>query len=147
MGKREMILENIVSTLTGITKENGYDFDMKYVTREWNEYHNLKQKQYPATIVVWTEEGDEPAGANATYILSRLKVLLRGYIKASKNLEKKLNEYVDNVIIAMEKDSTRGGHANYTMPVRKRAYNTQEQNVIACDIEYSVLHISKYGEV
>lgn len=126
MGKRESILDDILTDLKTITKANDYNNDIGLATRETTDWMRLKPNQIPAAIIQWTNDERDPRDVQGNHILSTLTVVIRGVvakISASDDMEEKANEFSEDIEKAMAVDGTRGGYAMYTNPAGVKIYN------------------------
>lgn len=126
MAKRESILDNIETVLDTITTANGYNNDIGLATRETTDWMRLQPKQIPAAIIQWTKDEREPRDVQGHYLISTLTVVIRGVIakvRASDDMEQKVNEFSEDIEKALAVDGTRGGHAMHTNPADAKMYN------------------------
>ena len=116
MAIREAILDNIVSTLEGITTDAGYNNTIKLVTREPHNWSNLKPDEKPCAQVLWTRDEKDDETTIGQYILSFLTVNIRGNVYSKTDLETALNAFCEDIEKVICVDQTRGGNAEYSVP-------------------------------
>lgn len=127
MGKREDILDNIVTTLEGISVSGGYNYNVGLATRETTDWMRLKNEQLPAAVIQWTEDEREVRPLQGEYLLSTLTVTIRGVVDASphinENIDEVVNKWSEDIEKALAVDGTRDSNAMYTNPTLLRAYD------------------------
>lgn len=112
--KREEILANIETTLAGITTANGYNFDVKEVSRKFIAFSQTQK--FPTLIILAGDERLEPQ-TNLEYT-AFFEFGILGYVKAAKDianeglLSKELEKLIQDVKKALVMDVHRG-HPEY----------------------------------
>ena len=111
MSKRELILQDLVTTLRNIKKDNGYNYTVKTVTRTQEGWDKFPTTALPALVI--TDDREE-----ITYIAqrvhNRLFVTIRGILDHSETASQDMNKLIEDVKLALGKDVTRGGYASDT---------------------------------
>ena len=147
MSQRENILDNIVTTLKTIKTTNGYNNNIGLVTREPNDWNKLQPNQKPAAMVTWSsdEKDTETITGSGQYVLSSLNVVIRGVVYSKTGIEEKLNEFAEDIEVAMAADEYRGGYANYTIPKSITVYQGEDSYNIVFDYEFLIGYHYIYG--
>lgn len=110
---RELCIQNIETTLEGITTGNGYDNNIGTVDR--NNINPLQLRAYPAALII--PEFDDPetaiGGASAPFgkTTRTFDVTIRLWVRGAKNPGQVLELFIGDAQKAMMSDLTRGGNA------------------------------------
>ena len=95
MAKREDILDNIVTVLGAIAKEDDYNYNCGLATREVTDWMRLQSRQMPAAIVQWTEDEREARDLQGKNLLSTLLVTIRGVVESRSNVDEVMNKWAE----------------------------------------------------
>lgn len=128
--KRELILEQLrTSTLANIDPEtdDSYNLNIKFISRDFREPHELQGYQFPSIFIADDMmTAYEPltadiitTGNDRLHIGQGMNVGVVGYVKESfrskpdhqGQLSTLMNQMFSDILIAMYKDFTIGGHA------------------------------------
>lgn len=109
--KRDQILDNIVTTLQGITTANGYEFNMGIVDREVQIVDDTKK--FPACYPIASDENPQQSDTDAL-MNAEWKVGLLIYVKHNTKLSKECEKVIGGIRKALLVDETRGGLAIWT---------------------------------
>jgi len=147
LSKREDILDNVVTSLEGIKKSEGYNNDIGLVTREVNDWNKLLPNQKPAAMVFWTSDDKETEtiSLSGQYVLSNLNLVIRGVVYAKSGLEEALNDFAEDIETIMAVDEERDSNANYTIPRRITVYQGEDSYNIIFDYEFVIGYHYVYG--
>lgn len=104
---RELILRDIQTTLEGIKRSAGYDFDVAQVSRDEILPYKLR---YPSIVIV-PEFDDTDSEQAYGKTMRSFDVLLRTWVKGFKNPGQTLELFIGDVQKAMMTDLTRSGNA------------------------------------
>lgn len=106
---RELILQDIVTTLKGIKTADGYNFDVVDVERSRTS-PLADTAEFPQIFVYEMSEADALEGTNLPGKF--LAIVLQCWVKSGDNdLSKQVNALLADVDVAINKDTTRGGKA------------------------------------
>lgn len=120
----ESILDNIESTLEGITKGGGYNNDIGLVTRKARSWTDLKPKELPAALIMWTTDEKETRDVQGNSIISTMSVTIQGVVEGGGDHAQRMTALMEDIETALTKTtSTRGDYAMYTNPDMIRNYN------------------------
>lgn len=108
---RDQILDNIVTTLKGITVAQGYQSDMGHVHREVEIVSDVKR--FPACFPIASDETPQQSDTDAL-MNAEWQIGLLLYVKERTNLSKECEKVVGDVRKAILTDETRGGLAIWT---------------------------------
>lgn len=108
---KERIVQNVVTTLQGITQANGFYFNVGAVRRFENNPHN--EPALPALGVVGIKEKYKNLAGSPALLDVRLFVTVTGLVAndPADDSEQQQNFLVRDVIAALMYDRTRGGLA------------------------------------
>jgi hypothetical protein len=113
---RERILEDVVSTLQGITLANGYHVDMGSVQRY--DTRGFRAKAMPTCIVQAGEQ--EPKDGPMPMTTKEMTVWIHALIRRDEDSATTVDEDLETLLLdietAMMQDRTRGGIAIHTEP-------------------------------
>ena len=110
MSVRENIASNILSTISAISSP----ITIRKATRQPFILDELSEQQYPAVIVLTSEEhrDDCELGCGAKTRHGTIDFLVLGFVKgAEANIDTKRNELITAIETALESDITRSGNA------------------------------------
>ena len=115
--KRKLILENLQTTLAGITAGNGYKTTVQTVEALARGYFDVKTGERPFVGYVPTSESFQHQPGGNMY--STLGVTVIGHISGNTLSERqtKINNLIDDVIAVLNVDTTRGANAISTTAV------------------------------
>lgn len=124
MARRYNIILNMVSELQKIKQGTIVkDFegnDYTYLTTPGfvgDDFEIFKQvRNFPAIFVNSDTQGFE--GQPSRRYRSPWDILLTIYVKSDHHIEERMSDVIDDIIVALSQDITRGGHANATYIVR-----------------------------
>lgn len=144
---RENLLENIKTTLEGITKANGYDYDIASVQR-WKQHGNDFISQ---PVIIICAGNEEKEATPSSLVTCNLKVYLDVYVRqeedATEPTDTLLNEILRDIEVALSADYTRGGYAHETRVTNIFPFVTSEEAPHAgFTIEVTVLYQHDYGD-
>jgi hypothetical protein len=142
---REAILDNVVSTLKTITRDNGYNNDMVTVKRTPVNESVLQMKDYPAASVVWKREEKDIQGSPQDYVQNDLTLTVRCVIRATEDIEGELNRMIDDVEKALTSSPTRGGYAELTDPLLITIFQGESDKVLYFDYDFHVRYFYVWG--
>jgi len=145
MSKLNDIINDIESTLAGITTASGYNNDIGFVTRESEDFERISTSNYPFAIIQWNTDDKETTGAANQVVISELTVIVQGGIYATSNRETSLISFLEDVEKALCSDGTRGGNAIYTVPVGIEVFDTSKENVIVFNYTFLIEYQYIYG--
>lgn len=145
MAVRESILDDVITDLKLIKKENDYNYDIGLVTRDPVNWTNVKPRDIPLAWVHWNLDEKEPETVAGQYITSSLNLIISGLIRENVDLMQNLNLFLDDIEKAMTVDGTRDGNAGYTAPLRIAVYYPDSLNDIIFDFEFTVWYTYVYN--
>jgi len=122
MAKRELILNDIETTLAGITVVAGFNNDIKIVTRESENIEHYDITDYPLAIISWSSEEKEGEDVGFDCIEAFLTITIRGAVYATSGIETALNLFLDDIEKALVTDPERSGTADLTAPISITVY-------------------------
>jgi hypothetical protein len=108
MSVRELIAENIVTSLQGIISP----VVIKYVTREPFDFNKLSNAQYPAILVRSADENreDSSIGGSMTQRMGTINYQLVCFVKGSL-IDAARNNIIEAIEEGLDVDRYRGGNA------------------------------------
>ena len=108
MSVRELIAENIVTSLRGIISP----VVIKYVTREPFDFNKLSNAQYPAILVRSADENreDSSIGGSMTQRIGTINYQLVCFVKGSL-IDAARNNIIEAIEEGLDVDRYRGGNA------------------------------------
>lgn len=111
---RKRIVDNVVSTLAGITAGGGYNYTVGEAKRGIKHFSKVPADKFPAFYVPGADE--KRRNVTNTQFRSDIFVSVLGYVKVANAADKEaLEQAVDNLIEdatkALMTDITRGGYA------------------------------------
>jgi hypothetical protein len=108
MSVRELIAENIVTSLRGIISP----VVIKYVTREPFDFNKLSNAQYPAILVRSADENreDSSIGGSMTQRMGTINYQLVCFVKGSL-IDAARNNIIEAIEEGLDVDRYRGGNA------------------------------------
>ena len=146
MSTRENIINNIETTLAGITIAAGYHNDIAFVTRESERFEHFDEiTNYPVALIVWDSEDKASEEIGWWTIQADLVLIIRGAVYAMSGIETALNNFLEDVERALDVDRTRGGEAAFTYPISISVYSTDKENVLVFDYRYHIRYFYKHG--
>ena len=146
MSIREDIINDVVSTLTGITVGGGYNNDIAVVTRDTARFEHFDTTtEYPVAIVVWGSETKEGKDASYFYLEADLNIIIRGAVYATTDLETALNNFLEDIEKALCVDDTRGGKAAFTAPLSITVYSGNNENILVFDYVFLIRYYYPFG--
>ena len=146
MSTREDIINNIETTLAGITIVGGYHNDIAFVTRESERFEHFDETtQYPNALIVWDSEEKASEEVGMWHIQSDLFIIVRGAVYAASAIETALNNFLEDTEQALDVDRTRGGEAAFTFPLSIAVYSTKRENVLVFDYRFQIRYYYNHG--
>ena len=105
MSNRELICDNIVTTLRNLTETT-------FVTRQPFKFEELSNAQFPACLVQTGGESreDRTMGGDQIQRVSDLTIRIVGFVKSS-SIDTARNELIEAIENGLDADRTRGGYA------------------------------------
>lgn len=131
----ELCWANLEATLQGITRSNGYNIDVKEVTRGEKPWTDVRQM--PCVMIVPGRESI--VRYNAPLVVLRTAGFTLGLFMGTNtiDLHQKMEVLVGDVQKALAVDKTRGGYARDTREVAKSPYYIViGQKVTVMELEY-----------
>jgi hypothetical protein len=128
--RKELIIQNVISTIASITKSNGYENDIP-AERIFRARSEVNVVAFPSVFVF---EGDEivverEMAGEATRVYKDLEiqivVLCSGYV----DLAQKINLLEGEIVRAMISASDRGGYAEYTEETGSIPFYNEGENI------------------
>lgn len=129
---RERIVKNVVSTLLGITKANGYHATMKYVDRD-EETALTRNQEFPNCFLA--EASEEAALRPFNYWTKNLSIQISVAVQNKGQMSTELNRTLADIEKAMMTDPARGGLAIETILKR----NTQLVSAVGDPVGVSII--------
>jgi len=118
--KREMILQNLKTTLEGINGENPYWTDVKKVRRVPFVPTEFEGEEKPGLLIVATGEPEEIENQHGYHDKRDLKVGIVGVMdRPEGDVGTAVNRFMKDVGIAVMADTTRGRYATQTFKTRQ----------------------------
>ena len=108
--KRELILQDLISTLQSITTANGYALNVQNVDRHIEHWE--KVAEFPALFVVSGDERIEHKPGLTER--ANWSVGIVGYVKSEDQKSQEVEKLIGDVKKAVMVDTTRGGNATAT---------------------------------
>lgn len=108
-GTKENILANLKTVITAIKKASGYNNDIAYVDRQYQEMGNY---EYPATFINDIREINTKVLKDLISVDLTIQVIC--FVHAETNVSTELNKFLEDVAKAITVDTTRGGEAKRT---------------------------------
>ena len=98
---RDDIIETLVTELSEITIENGFNATVKKVTRDLKHWDQCQSFELPMIIV--TDDGNDRhvdyfVEGSDTYVLRRMQLMITGYVRSSSNISKLFNKLFADVL-------------------------------------------------
>ncbi len=149
--RREIILQNVETTLEGISTASGYNFDVQEVSRKYLHYSEVND--FP-TIIIIPGPGEKEPHSNLEY-KERFQIGLLAYVRADKDIDnagllsKDLEKLMQDIQKALLVDPQRGnpGWAVMTWLRRIEPYADWEQNIGICEIIIEVEYIHDFSTI
>ena len=136
MAKRELILNDIETSLVAITVAGGFNNDIKVVTRESENIEHYDITDYPLAIITWSDEGKEGPGVGFDCVEAFLTINIRGAVYATSAIETALNLFLDDIEVALVTDPERSNNADLTAPVAITVYQGPREHTLVFDFTF-----------
>ena len=120
MSTRHDIIENRETALNTITVANSYNYDIAEVTREIKHFGDIDN--YPAAVIFFDSETRDAPDLGYHNIIAEALIIVRGIVKADRDLEDVADNFAEDIEIAMCNDKTCGDYAILIMPGRLRMW-------------------------
>jgi len=138
MAKRELILNDIESSLAAITVAGGFNNNIGTVTRESEDIEHYEKTDYPLAIISWSDEVKEGEDVGYDCVDAFLTVIIRGGVYATAAIETALNLFLDDIEVALATDPERSGTADLTAPVSITVYQGPREHTLIFDFTFLV---------
>jgi len=138
MAKRELILNDIETSLVAITVAGGFNNNIGVVARESEDIEHYKIADYPLAIISWSDEVKEGEDIGYDCVDAFLTVIIRGGIYATTTIETALNLFLDDIEKALATDPERSGNADLTAPVSIAVYQGPREHTLVFDFTFLV---------
>jgi len=113
-------MDAVIAALEGITKVNGYQTDVKYVSETYKGYEQISKSKLPACFPIDTDERkgwESMAGTSTTDMRGELTVLVTSVVFHPQDITRQLRtDLLRDVEKAIVNDSTLGGLAMMIEP-------------------------------
>jgi len=111
---RKLIIDNVVSTLAGLTTVGGYNFNVGEAKRGFKHFNAVPEDKFPAFYVAGADE--KRRNHSQREFRSDLLVSIVGYVRTAdasntEALEQDLDNLIEDATKALMLDVTRGGYA------------------------------------
>lgn len=115
--KADLIMDNIKAAIVNISTGGGYNFDVGEVKRGLKNLSEVPEDKFPAAYIAGADEARENV-TNAGF-KSEMKITVLGYVHYSdasdvEELQRRINQFKQDVTKAIYVDHTRGGYSTYT---------------------------------
>ena len=118
--KRELILQNLKTTLEGINGEGPYWTEVKKVRRVPYVPTEFEGEEKPGLLIIATGEPEDIENQPGYHDKRDLKVGIVGVMdRPQDDIGTAVNRFMKDVGIAVMADVTRGGHATQTFKTRQ----------------------------
>lgn len=136
MAKRELILNDIETTLAAISVVGGFNYDIGVVTRESENIEHYDITDYPLAIISWNSEEKEGADVRWDCVEAFFTVIIRGAVYATSGIETVLNKFLDDIEVALVTDPERSGTADGTAPIGITVYQGPREHTLVFDFAF-----------
>jgi hypothetical protein len=147
MSTRERIINNIETSIAGISIAGGYHNNIAFITRDSERFEHFDETtEYPIALISWDSEEKSSEEIGMWHIQSDMFVIVRGAVHdTSANLETTLNNFLEDVERALDADRTRGGEAAFTFPISISVYSSTRENVLVFDYRFQIRYYYNHG--
>lgn len=145
MSIREDIINNIESTLAGITVAGGYNNNIGVVTRESERFEHYSTSEYPIALIVWDSETKEGMDAAYNTVESDLVIIIRGAVYATSAIETALNNFIEDIEKVLAVDTTRNNKAEFTAPMAIEVHLGDREHTLVFDFVFMIRYYYVYG--
>lgn len=142
---RESILDNVATTLRGISRDNGYNTDVATVQRKVISEFKIAPNEYPALGVLWKRDEKDTQGMPHDYIESDMVLTIRGILQLKEDLETELNLFLEDIEKVMAVDYTRGGYTTLCDPISVVPFIGERDDLIYFDFDFLVRYHYVWG--
>jgi len=136
MAKRELILNDIETSLAAIKVVGGFNNNIGVVTRESENIEHYDITDYPLAIISWSDEDKEGEDVGFDCIEAFLTITIRGAVYATATIETVLNLFLDDIEVALVTDPERSGTADLTAPIAIRVYQGPREHTLVFDFTF-----------
>jgi len=138
MAIRELILNDIETSLVAITVAGGFNNNISIVTRESEDIEHYEITDYPLAIISWSDEDKEGPDVGFDCVEAFLKVIIRGGVYATTAIETALNTFLDDIEKALVTDPERSNTADLTAPIAITVYQGPREHTLIFDFTFLV---------
>jgi len=139
--KRELILQNLKTTLTAINGVDPYWTDVQSVKRVASAPTEFEGEEKPGILILSTGEPEEVENQHAYHDRRTLKIGIIGILdKTSSDEGTSINRFMKDVARDVMADVTRGGNATQTFVTRRLDVSNLFGDLGIFEMELSIIY-------